>query len=69
MTDPFVLIVSFSILGSQSVNSTGIVYLVVLVGTFFTGRNPAYYLVYAALKAMLLALIVWLAWRWPKVEA
>jgi hypothetical protein len=47
----------------------GIVYLGVLVGTFFTGRNPAYYLFYATVKAALLALIVWYAWKWPKKEA
>jgi len=47
----------------------GLVYLAVLVGTFFTGRNPAYYLFYATVKAVLLALIVWLAWKWPRIEA
>ncbi len=47
----------------------GLVYLAVLTGTFFTGRNPAYYIFYATVKAVLLALIVWQAWRWPKIEA
>jgi len=47
----------------------GLVYLAVLAGTFFTGRNPAYYLFLAALKAVLLVLIVWQAWRWPKKDA
>jgi hypothetical protein len=47
---------------------TGIVYLVVLVSTFFTGRNPAYYLFFAMVKAILLGLIVWFAWKWPKTE-
>jgi len=47
----------------------GIVYMVVLVSTFFTGRNPAYYLFFAALKAILLGLILWFAWKWPKTEA
>ena len=46
-----------------------IVYLVVLVSTFFTGRNPAYYLFFAVLKAILLGLIVWFAWKWPKTES
>ena len=46
----------------------GIVYICVLAGTFFTGRNPSYYLLYAAVKALHLALIVWQAWRWPKIE-
>ncbi|UCH58379.1 MAG: hypothetical protein JSV61_09160 [Anaerolineales bacterium] len=44
----------------------GLAYLAVLAGTFFTGRNPAYYLFFAAVKASLLGLIVWQAWRWPK---
>jgi tetrahydromethanopterin S-methyltransferase subunit F len=47
----------------------GIVYLVVLVSTFFTGRNPAYYLFFAVVKAILLGLIVWFAWKWPKIES
>jgi len=46
----------------------GLVYLVVLVSTFATGRNPAYYLFFAALKAVLLGLIVWLAWKWPRTK-
>ena len=46
-----------------------IVYIGVLGSTFFTGRNPAYYLLYATVKAMLLALILWHAWKWPKKEA
>jgi len=46
-----------------------IVYIVVLVSTFFTGRNPAYYILFAILKAILLALIVWHAWKWPKKDA
>jgi hypothetical protein len=44
----------------------GFVYIGVLGSTFFTGRNPAYYLLYATVKAMFLALIVWNAWNWPK---
>jgi hypothetical protein len=47
----------------------GLVYLAVLVGTFFTGRNPAYYLLFATLKIILLGLILWFAWKWPKTEA
>ena len=46
----------------------GIVYMGVLGSTFLTGRNPAYYLFYATLKAMLIVLIVWHAWKWPKKE-
>ena len=47
----------------------GIVYIVVLGSTFLTGRNPAYYILFATLKAVFLALIVWHAWKWPKKEA
>ena len=47
----------------------GLVYMGVLGSTFLTGRNPAYYIFYAIGKAMLIALIVWHAWKWPKKEA
>ena len=43
----------------------GLIYLIVLVSTFFTERNPAYYLAYASVKAALLVWIVALAWMWP----
>ena len=39
------------------------VYLLVLIGTFFTGRNPAYYILFAVVKAGLLGLIIWYAWK------
>jgi hypothetical protein len=47
----------------------GLVYMGVLVSTFLTGRNPAYYIFYAAVKAVLIALIIWHAFKWPKKEA
>jgi hypothetical protein len=47
----------------------GIVYIGVLGSTFFTGRNPAYYLLFATLKAVLLVLILWHALKWPKRDA
>ena len=47
----------------------GIIYMVVLVSTFFTGRNPAYYLLFAIVKALLLVLIIRFAWKWPKGDA
>lgn len=46
----------------------GLVFLIVLVSTFFTGRNPAYYLLFASVKAVLLVLIVWHGWKWPRKE-
>jgi len=47
----------------------GIVYIVVLGSTFLTGRNPAYYILFAILKVGLLALIVWHAGKWPRKDA
>jgi hypothetical protein len=47
----------------------GLVYMGVLGSTFLTGRNPAYYVFYAIGKAMLIALIVWHAYKWPQKEA
>lgn len=46
----------------------GLVFLIVLFSTFFTGRNPAYYLLFASVKAVLLVLIVWHGWKWPRKE-
>ena len=46
----------------------GIAYLIVLGSTFFTGRNPAYYILFAVVKAVLLFLIVWHGWMWPQKE-
>ena len=46
----------------------GIAYLIILVSTFFTGRNPAYYILFASVKAVLLVLIVWHGWNWPQKE-
>jgi len=46
----------------------GLVYAGVLASTFFTGRNPAYYIFYATGKAVLSALIVWHALKWPKTK-
>ena len=47
----------------------GLVYMGVLASTFVTGRNPAYYIFYAIGKAVLIAVIVWHAFRWPKTDA
>ena len=45
-----------------------LVYMGVLGSTFLTGRNPAYYIFYVCVKAILIGLIVWHAYNWPKVE-
>lgn len=72
MAVPSVMVFLSLVLGAKAnrlVNIiAGIAYLVVLGSTFFTGRNPAYYLFFAVMKAVLLALIVWHAWKWPKKE-
>ena len=47
----------------------GAVYMAVLASTFLTGRNPAYYILYAVVKVACIALIIWHAWRWPRAEA
>lgn len=61
------LSLSFKARANRLVNIiVGIVYIAVLGSTFLTGRNPAYYLFFAIVKAVLLALIVRLAWKWPK---
>ena len=47
----------------------GLVYMGVLASTFLSGRNPAYYIFYATGKAVLIALVVWHAFKWPKKKA
>ena len=47
----------------------GIVYMGVLGSTLLTGRAPAYYVLYVLVKAVLIALIVWHAFKWPKTQA
>ncbi|MBT8439570.1 MAG: hypothetical protein KJO91_07560, partial [Gammaproteobacteria bacterium] len=73
MAVPSVMIFMSLILNAKSTRLinilAGLVYLCVLGGTFFRGRNPAYYLFYAAVKVWLLVLIVWFAWKWPKKDA
>jgi len=46
----------------------GIVYLGVITVFFLMGENPAWYIVYNIVEAVLLSLIVWCAWKWPKQE-
>ena len=46
-----------------------LIYMLVLGSTFLTGRNPAYYLLFAILKAGFLVLIIWYAFKWPRKEA
>ena len=46
----------------------GIVLLGVLGGFFLMGGNPAWFIVYDIVEVVLLLLIVWFAWKWPKQE-
>ena len=46
----------------------GIVSMVVLGATFFAGEISARYTFQAVLEGVLIALIVWHAWKWPKQE-
>ena len=47
----------------------GIVFIAVLGGTLFVGKISTLYLFYITVETVLLALIVWHAWKWPKQEA
>jgi hypothetical protein len=46
----------------------GVVYAAVLGATLFAGKITADSLLYAVVEAVLIALIVWHAWKWPKEE-
>ena len=47
----------------------GIVSIVVLGATIFVGEFSARYTFQAVVEGVLIALIVWYAWKWPKQEA
>ncbi len=46
----------------------GIVHIGILGGTFFVGEISALYAFYAVVEFLLIVLIVWHAWRWPRLE-
>ena len=46
----------------------GVVYVVILGATLLVGKITADSLLYAVVEAVLIALIVWHAWKWPKEE-
>jgi hypothetical protein len=46
----------------------GIVHIAILGGTFFVGEISALYAFYAIVEFLLVVLIVWHAWKWPKLE-
>jgi hypothetical protein len=46
----------------------GVAHIAILGGTFFVGEISALYAFYAIVEFLLIALIVWHAWWWPKLE-
>jgi hypothetical protein len=46
----------------------GIVHIGILLSTFFVGEISALYAFYAVLEFLLIVLIVWHAWKWPRLE-
>ena len=49
----------------------GIFHILVLIGTQFVGENDSwfYWRFNELMEALFLLLIIWSAWKWPKVEA
>jgi hypothetical protein len=47
----------------------GIVHIAILAGTSFVGEISPLYIFYVIVEFVLMALIVWHAWRWPAREA
>ena len=46
----------------------GIVHIAILAGTFLVGNITTLYIFYAIAEFLLIALIVWQAWKWPRLE-
>jgi hypothetical protein len=46
----------------------GVAHLGILAGTLFVGKISALYIFYVVAQAVLIALIVWHAWKWPKAQ-
>jgi hypothetical protein len=47
----------------------GILSIIILGATFFVGDFSARYTFQAIVEGVLMVLIVWHAWKWPKIEA
>ena len=45
----------------------GIAHIGLLAGSFFVGNISTLYVFYVILESLLLALIVWHAWKWPEL--
>ena len=46
----------------------GILQIVVVLGSNFIGESEAHYIFGSTVEVVLLSIIVWYAWRWPKQE-
>ena len=46
----------------------GILQIVVVLSSFFIGEAEAHYIFGSGVELVLLSLIVWYAWKWPKQE-
>jgi len=46
----------------------GIAHMGLLLGTFFVGQISTLYAFYGIVEFLLMVLIVWHAWKWPKLE-
>lgn len=73
MSFPSIMIL-LSVILKASVNrlvniGVGIFHVLVLVGTQFVGEGDTwfYWRIYEVLEAALLALIIWTAWKWPRL--
>ena len=47
----------------------GLVSIVVLGATFFVGELSARYMLQSLIEGVVLALIIWHAWKWPKQQS
>ena len=47
----------------------GILQIVVVLSSIFIGEPWAYYIFGSIVEVVLLALIIWYAWKWPKQES
>ncbi|MGD8626352.1 MAG: DUF6326 family protein [Anaerolineae bacterium] len=45
----------------------GVAHIALLAGTFFVGEISALYAFYAIVEFLLMVLIVWQAWKWPRL--
>jgi hypothetical protein len=46
----------------------GIAHIALLAGTFFVGNITTLYTFYALAEFLLMVLIIWHAWKWPRLE-